>query len=388
MTIDTLRPETAQASAVRPRGSRLAGIDAARGLAFLGMLAVHVGPEDVPTLAGRIYGLAHGRASILFVLIAGIGIALLSRREGSEGEARLRLATSALVLLPLGLALQIIGSPIAVILHHYAAFYLLGVLVLRLPQRALLVSAIAVTLIGPLIYFAIDATVPDLLGKPVSFLNNPVQVVSALLLTGPYPLIVWAAPVLWGVWLGRQDLRERRTQLMLLIGGAIVAVAASGLSAGLGAVVGVAENESDLRMLLSDTPHCEMPLWLLSALGSAACLLGFTILAADRFPRLFAPLAALGRIALTMYVAHILVFAGWQGVMHYDAIRPAIFAVIGFGAFGMLFASLWLARFTRGPIEHLMLMPYELMRWTLGPAASANTGTAEQPSLREASARG
>lgn len=374
--------------AVTPRGSRLAGIDAARALAFLGMLAVHVGPEDVPTLAGRLYGLAHGRASILFVLIAGVGIALLSRREGSGGEARLRLATSALVLLLLGLALQLIAGPIAVILHHYAAFYLLGVLVLRLPPRVLLVSAIAVTLLGPLTYFAIDATFPDLLGKPVSLMNNPVQVTAALLVTGPYPLIVWAAPVLWGVWLGRQDLRARRTQLMLVIGGAIIAVAASGLSAGLGTIAGVAGSESDLRMLFSDTPHSEMPLWLISALGSAACLLGFAILATGRFPRLFAPLAALGQMALTMYVAHILVFAGWQDIMHHDAVRPAILAVLGFGAAGMVFASLWLIRFSRGPIEHVMLMPYELMRRTLGPDAPADARAPEQSALHEVSARG
>lgn len=34
-----------------------------------------------------------------------------------------------------------------------------------------------------------------------------VSIFSALLFTGPYPLVVWSGPLLWGIWIGRQNLR-------------------------------------------------------------------------------------------------------------------------------------------------------------------------------------
>ena len=58
------------------------------------------------------------------------------------------------------------------------------------------------------------------------FPKTPVAIVSALLFTGPYPLIVWAAPLLWGIWIGRQDLRQPRLWRGLMLVGAGLAVAA------------------------------------------------------------------------------------------------------------------------------------------------------------------
>jgi hypothetical protein len=44
----------------------------------LGVIMVHFGPTPVPDAAlGNLYGVSHGRASILFALLAGVGVALL-----------------------------------------------------------------------------------------------------------------------------------------------------------------------------------------------------------------------------------------------------------------------------------------------------------------------
>jgi uncharacterized membrane protein len=65
------------------RPGRIPGIDLARGLAIIGMLAVHVGPTHLDGFAGRLYALPHGRASILFVLVARVGVSLLAASRTS-----------------------------------------------------------------------------------------------------------------------------------------------------------------------------------------------------------------------------------------------------------------------------------------------------------------
>src|SRR6478735_4393816 len=65
-------------------GVRLAGIDAARGLALLGMMATHVLPtfesdaQLTPTWVGLVFS---GRAAALFAVLAGIGLALSTGKE-------------------------------------------------------------------------------------------------------------------------------------------------------------------------------------------------------------------------------------------------------------------------------------------------------------------
>ena len=64
---------------------RLVGVDATRGVALLGMMAVHallsLDEEGRPTLT---YSLLAGRASAVFAVLAGVGIALLTGRRRVE----------------------------------------------------------------------------------------------------------------------------------------------------------------------------------------------------------------------------------------------------------------------------------------------------------------
>jgi uncharacterized membrane protein len=69
-----------QTASVAAGATRISGIDVARALAIVGMVMVHVGPQDAgkPGIAAQAYRLSHGRASILFVVLAGIGVSLLA----------------------------------------------------------------------------------------------------------------------------------------------------------------------------------------------------------------------------------------------------------------------------------------------------------------------
>jgi hypothetical protein len=382
---------SASAEASRQGLGRLAGIDMARALALIGMLAVHVGPEDAPGVGGKLYSLAYGRASILFVLVAGVGISLLSSHMKSITAARLRLASFALVLLPLGLGLQLVGHPIAVILHHYAAFFLLGIVVLGLSGRALVALAAAMTLCGPVLYFLAGTYMPAIFERtPVTLLDNALEIVLALLISGPYPLIVWGAPLLWGMWLGRQDLRDARAPIRLCQIGAGVAIPAVAVSMALLAALGEPRAPTDPLMLAVHTPHSQMPLWLISSIGSAAFVLGASLLVAGRFPRTAAPFALLGQMALSMYVVHVLVLGGLRGGLSQDAVGSSLATVVVMTAAGMLFVVAWRRFYARGPLEMLMHVLPNLMERTLEggsrppvPAREPKMATAADPERGE-----
>ena len=67
-----------EGTASSPRASRVIGVDVTRGLALLGMIAVHVfptfhsrGPSAATVIAG-------GRSAATFALVAGVSLAFLS----------------------------------------------------------------------------------------------------------------------------------------------------------------------------------------------------------------------------------------------------------------------------------------------------------------------
>ena len=112
--------------------TRLTGIDAARGLALLGMMATHLLPtfeadaQLTPTWIGLTFS---GRAAALFAVLAGIGLALSTGKqrppEGQElSGARRGIALRALVIAVVGLFLGGLEVNVAVILVHYAVLFL------------------------------------------------------------------------------------------------------------------------------------------------------------------------------------------------------------------------------------------------------------------------
>src|ERR687890_2631387 len=119
------------------------------------MVMVHFGPNPTPdTALGNVYGVSHGRASVLFALLAGVGVALLvgDRLRGWPSLARGRLVLRGMLLLPLGLWLQGLDHGALVILQYYAVYFLFAALVLTLPDRWLLAGGAAVLVGGQLVY--------------------------------------------------------------------------------------------------------------------------------------------------------------------------------------------------------------------------------------------
>jgi hypothetical protein len=233
-------------------------------------------------------------------------------------------------------------------------FFALGACVAGLSRQALLVLALVMSVLGPAIFLAGRMTWPAVFDRgSVSVLNDPGTVVIGLLFAGPYPLLTWSAPLLFGFWLGRGNLRSRRVAVWLLLGGAGVALVAMVLSAALLALLGEPASNADWRFLFTVLAHSEMPLWLIQATALAAAAVGFALLAARWLPEVTGGFAALGRLTLTVYVGHILAMIAWPEVLVHEDVAAGLWTTGLFSAGAMLFAILW-QPLGRGPIERLM----------------------------------
>jgi uncharacterized membrane protein YeiB len=342
---------------------RILGVDVARALAIIGMVAVHFGPTDVETFAGRLYALPHGRAAVLFVLLAGVGATLLA---GDRSPARLRAARGqlgwrALVLLPLGLALAELDHGVLVILQYYALYFLVAALALGLRDRQLLWGTGLLAAAAPFVYLWLWHLRPEWFDRGPTTWGEPVAVtLRQLVLSGSYPVLVWSAPLLLGVWLGRCDLRAALTHWRMLSWGLLAAIGGATTAWGLTALLGEPVTEPSWALLLVDDPHSEMPLWLLGSTGSAVAVLGACLIVSARLPRITWPVAATGQLAFTLYVGHVLALDRRPDLLRFDEVGAAAASVARFAAVAIAASTLWRLLAPRGPLELALRPPW---RW-------------------------
>jgi uncharacterized membrane protein len=385
---------------------RLAGIDAARGLALLGMMATHVLPTFLPDqqLTPTWVGLTlSGRASALFAVLAGIGLALSTGRqqplEGSElWAARRGIAFRALVVGAVGLSLGGLEVNIAIILVHYAVLFLCVLPFIGLRVKQLLGLAAAWVLLAPVLAYLLRpwllaATPPLKLGHNPSWedLSTPGPLLGDLFLTGYYPVLQWIAYLLIGLAIGRLALSKPAVQALLLAGGTVVAVLSKWLSVVLMEDWGGREAlqarlvdpsyplESLLLVNLSgveqsgswwwlatSSPHAGTTLDLLHTSGFAAAVVGACLLLGRLGDwvelDLLLPLRGAGALTLSLYTAHVWVMAalaeqplpaGWTAEAVYW-VQAAVAVLIG-----TVFAALgW-----RGPLEWVAHAANQLGRY-------------------------
>ena len=339
---------------------RIQGIDLARALAILGMLAVHVGPTDAEGIAGTLYALPHGRAAILFALVAGVGVSLLaSSRTTSLLEARVTLLWRAAILLPLGLWLQTLDHSVFVILQDYALLFVVAIALVGLADRWLLVLTGLSASLGSLGYLWGLVAAPDaFVRRPVEWGEPAMELAHRLVLSGPYPLITWLAPFLVGMWIGRRELRSPLLWWRLGLVGGAVAVVARLVATLLQAWWGAPADPVGWDHVLLDDPHSQMPLWVVGSTGSAVLVLGVSLVVADATRRLVWPLVAAGQLAFTVYVGHLLALHRFPDGLTADTVGPATALVLGFTVVAAAFATAWRAVLPRGPLELVLHLPW------------------------------
>ncbi|MEO7191831.1 MAG: DUF418 domain-containing protein [Vicinamibacterales bacterium] len=357
---------------------RCTSLDVIRGLALIGVLLVNIHSDfQIPLAADllgvrtsdlwvdhavdlAIVGLLQFKAFTLFSLLFGAGLAVFGQRAAAQGVNPTRLLTRRLlVLLALGLChLLLIWN--GDILTLYAVCGLLLVPLRRLPALGLAAVGVAA--------LALPYAVPWGVGLPAEDILRGIATEAARIYTVGrvedvivfhwhetrtliLPLLVDVLPRTYGLmalgaaaWnAGVFTSPERHGRL--LIGIALVGIAVGG-----GATI-----LSTLQIPTS------LPSRLLGAASSAPLAMGYAaglvlILRLPAAPRTAALFAAVGRMALTNYLAQSValgvLFYGY-GLGLYGRVGSAAAAAIGLSLYAaqLAFSWAWLKRYRFGPVE-------------------------------------
>lgn len=353
------------------RPPRILGLDVARGLAILGMAGAHIGEHRAFAWGdpGSWSDLVNGRSSILFAVLAGVSIALMTGRSAlpereRRSYLRLSLVGRGAVIFVIGLALEMLNTPIAVILTLYGLIYVAVIPFLRWRPWQLLIAAAVLALVGPPLLAVLGAVALHPYGAGIGFV-----------LYGSYPITVWMALVLGGMALGRLHVERIRTAVAALGIGVLLAVVGYG-SGAVGQVSGtvvastafgsesapsgwagypeaLAQNDplgAALSALFAVEPHSGGTAEVLGSGGFALAVIALCLLLSRPLRWALLPLGALGSMPLTAYTVHvvsIVLLVGPGGFFSSNAFWGATAVAL------LLGASLWSMFFGRGPLERL-----------------------------------
>jgi len=339
---------------------RIVGLDIARALAVFGMLSAHVGPKDLAGLGGWFFTLPQGRASLLFALLAGIGVSLMAK--STSGNFREKMLWRALILLILGLTLQMPDHGIAVIIQHYAVLFLLGIWMTNASSRTLWFLAVSGMTIGSLIFLHGKMLLPEYFNRhPVAFGDPLWQIPLRLMVTGAYPVITWITPFAAGILIARLDLRSDEVQKRLMRWGFAMFAGSIVVSLGLEIALNYPSNQN-YHQLIYIRPHDQLPLWLMEGIGAAILVLGLALLVGTHWPFHTRLLADCGRFALSLYTLQLLAFALAATHLKANSLATGLLHTVGLILASFLLT--WVIRkfFSNGPIELLLRPPPNFTR--------------------------
>ncbi|MFC5822494.1 DUF418 domain-containing protein [Nonomuraea insulae] len=375
-----------------PQG-RLPGLDAVRALAIVGMVYMHVSPtgwlspapaRDKPALLDWIEHAVSGRSMSLFVLMAGISVALMTGGPAPlDGDrlkaARKRLAIRAAMLLLISLCVDQLSGLNLSILEFYAVWLLILIPLVRLRPRTLLVTAGVTGVVLPVFCFVVLnygstwAISPMNPGAEPAFglalLIQPQDWLAKLhhLLMGGGFQTPYAIPLLLaGLAIGRLDLRSPAVRRRMAVCGALLVAACwlvswfalGPLGAGRALAAMMASTSGPMTQpwasVLTLPPDQLYALSIPMApmmTGAGLLLLAalLTLLERPGWRRALRPLTATGSLALTWYAAHQIFIERVAGDPPY-----AFTLYAGMVAVALVFSPLWLRWAGRGPLEWLV----------------------------------
>jgi hypothetical protein len=358
---------------------RIVGLDVARCLALVGMIATHTLPAVRGGEVTLVQQVAGGRSSALFAVLAGASLSLMSGRTAPvTGQRRVAvsaaLAVRALLIALVGLLLGELDSGIAVILTYYGLLFLLGIPFLGLRARALAVLSGVWLVVAPVLCQLIRPELPPRSYDSPSLASfaEPLHLLSELAFTGYYPVVPWLAYLLAGMAVGRLDLSRWRAVAAVLLTGLVAAGVSWWLSSALLAGPGVlgtlrrTYDGVDLGIGLQQTlqhglygttptgswwwlavvaPHSATPFDLAHTIGSALVVVAACVVLGRLLPSLSAVVFGAGAMTLTLYTVHVCLRT--PGLWHDDGLTTFLAHV---GLVIVLGAAFRLGG-QRGPLE-------------------------------------
>ncbi len=389
LTADTLghaqrRRRPRAAGGRDPAPGRIVGIDVARSIALIGMIAVHTLPPWNPS-AGRAtieWILFAGNASALFAVIAGASLAFSSGgaspyRGRDLNRVLVQLGCRAVLLAVIGMALDLLNLPVYNILVYFAAMFILAIPLVRLSARTLIRLGIVLICVMPIIRYLIHRHISGAgyYPNPVfsDAVGDPLGLVSTLTITGIYPAATWIGLICLGIGVGRLMLTRSSTRLTLTVAGVLlvgfvvtvsrlIVYRFNGYSLIRASMPGATADSVDDFMvfgphgqlpigrpgwLLTSGPQTNTPLALLLGAGFSLAVIGIFLAVTGRWPTLLKPLIMAGTMPTTLYIGHLLFLKFSPNGMPYLLFGIQIAAAL-------LFAWLWRMFMRQGPVEALI----------------------------------
>lgn len=354
---------------------RLGGLDIARALAIFGMFYAHVGPvREFTGAAALLDRLPDGRSSILFAILAGISLSILTGRNipysGQQMRtARLRIIGRSCVLLVIAGLLAMLGTPVAVILACYSAWFIAALPLTRWSSRRLLRTAAVLAFLAPVV---LRLTIWIMENFHLWQGNTENGFIINVFVTGTYPGVVYMVYVITGMGIGRLDLTSQRIQARLVAAGTALMIVGYGSAWIVSQIFKEALSRApvqgswdpelegvqpwlglpfpDIHFWTGAEPHTETIFEVIGSGGFALALLGICLLSGRLARTVLYPLAAAGSMSLTAYSAHIVAIAFNPDWNQTESWFPILALVIG----SLVLCTVWKQVSTRGPLEWLM----------------------------------
>ncbi|MBG9941870.1 heparan-alpha-glucosaminide N-acetyltransferase domain-containing protein [Brevibacillus formosus] len=352
--------------------TRVIGLDFARAWAMLGMMIVnyvvilnaeHNGPDWLIALSS----LFQGRASTVFVVLAGIGIAFMTKKARISGDSAL-LQTSRRVLWNRSLFLFVAGMLLYLggwsgdILHYYGVYMLIASFLLVVSGKTLLLAFSGILLTAQALQLSLnylqgwDSRHPFIeyldFWTVEGFLRN-------LLYNGYHPVFPWMCFFLLGLWLGRRNLLDRSVRKKMLGWATALFVSLEVFSYGLIKLsIPVVGNEMAL-FLWGTKPVPPNLFYVLSSSSTAVIIILLCVSFAEKFANSWftQTWVKTGQLTLTHYVSHIIIglgFLAFIGRLENQTLTFAMLYAVGFFLFSIVLTLIWRRWFVRGPLESFM----------------------------------
>ncbi|MDP9464351.1 MAG: DUF418 domain-containing protein [Actinomycetota bacterium] len=348
---------------------RVIDLDVTRAIALIGVAVmnyhgflINLGGSVGKSRLNRFFdpwtGPLSTRFAATFVLVAGMGVTLMTDRGRLSGDRARRsadrwtLVRRGFLLYAFGFVFEWVWS--GTILFFYGAFFIVGAVLFTLRTRWLItIGALAAIGAAAIQWWAFETDHDTrwlftdwYSSKPY---RSPRRLLFDTFVNGTHPLLPWLAFLCAGMVIGRYLPLHTKSRRVLAAAGVLL-VAGTYLANHLFATTALRS-----RLLATDSFSRSLN-YTLCALGSsitAFCVIGWVANAA-RSNVVTQAFAAAGRTTLTLYILHSVVFNAV--VIRWHLIRPAGLDVAlafaaGYWLVAIAAAALWQRRFGIGPAE-------------------------------------
>jgi uncharacterized membrane protein YeiB len=344
---------------------RLPGPDVVRAVALIGVVVMNFhgylllrrdtrGDDAVGAFFDPWTGPLATRFAATFVLVAGVGVTLFTRRAVGDRAAmtarRWTLVRRGLTLYGGGLLLDMVWP--GTILPYYGAMFVLAALLCTWRTGWIVAAGAGAAVAGAAIaWWHIERTIG---GHDTTWLfrpgaGSPRGLLFDVFVNGTHPLLPWLAFFCAGIVLGRMLGRPQLHALAIGMGLTLWALALG--------IDGLVDGGSRAE-LASTYPFDRSLVYTASALGTALLAYGAISWLAERHTgsAWVRVLGDAGAMSLTLYVAHALVFLlvvdrlGW---VRSTGLDTALVFASGYWVAAIALGSWWHRRFGIGPAEWL-----------------------------------